>query len=153
MRTRCTLRSPETFDTRPGAEAGIVDAGLDASNLSAAPLGDVRPITCVARDASGDVVGGLVGRTWGECAELQQLWVTPEQRRKGIGTRLVKLFEARVKTRGCRTLYLTTFSFQAPALYRSLGYRPAAEVRGFPDGIVKYLMVRTVAAEVDRAGS
>jgi len=135
----------ETLDTAPVAEVAIIDAGLDASNASAAPLNDVRPITCVARTPSGEIVGGAVGRTWGECAELQQLWVDPEHRRNGIGSRLVKLFEARAIARGCRTLYLTTFSFQAPALYQSLGYRPATELRGFPDGIVKYLMVRTVA--------
>lgn len=141
----------QTLDRKSDVEAAIVDAGLDASNLAAAPLADVRPIVCVARNASGKVVGGLVGRTWGECAELQQLWVTPDERRKRIGTRLVKLFETRVKARGCCTLYLTTFSFQAPALYRSLGYRAAAEVRGFPDGIVKYLMVRTIPAGVEAA--
>ena len=135
----------ETFDTAPVAETALIDAGLDASNWAGAPLSDVRPITCIARGPSGEVVGGALGRTWGECAELQQLWVAPEHRRNGIGTRLVELFEARAAARGCRTLYLTTFSFQAPGLYRSLGYRSAAELRGFPGGIVKFLMVRTLA--------
>jgi GNAT superfamily N-acetyltransferase len=135
----------ETLDDRAAGETAIIDAGLKASNRAAAPLNDVRPMTCIARGPSGGVVGGAMGRTWGECAELQQLWVAPEHRRNGIGTQLVKLFEDRARVRGCRTLYLTTFSFQAPALYRSLGYRPAAEVRGFPGGIVKYLMVRTLA--------
>jgi GNAT superfamily N-acetyltransferase len=135
----------EDFDDRPVAEASIIDAGLDAANRAAAPLDDVRPITCLVRAPSGDVVGGALGRTWGECAELQQLWVAPEHRRNGLGSQLVKLFEARAKARGCRTLYLTTFSFQAPTLYESLGYRSAAELRGFPGSIVKYLMVRTIA--------
>ena len=134
----------ETLDTGPVAETAIIDAGLDAANVEDAQLSDVRPITCIARTSSGKVVGGAVGRTWGECAELQQLWVAREHRRNGVGTHLVKLFEARAMARGCRTLYLTTFSFQAPALYRSLGYRSAAELRGFPGGIVKYLMVRTI---------
>ncbi len=135
----------ETFDTSPASETAVIDAGLEASNIAGAPLNEVRPITCVARVPSGDVVGGAVGRTWGECAELQQLWVAPEHRRHGIGTHLVALFEASAKARGCRTLYLTTFSFQAPELYQSLGYRSVADLRGFPAGIVKYLMVRTIA--------
>jgi len=137
----------ETLDTAPVADTAIIDAGLDASNGSAAPLHDVRPITCVARAPSGQVVGGAVGRTWGECAELQQLWVAPEHRRNGMGSQLVKLFEAGAEARGCRTLYLTTFSFQAPALYQSFGYRSTAELRGFPSGIVMYLMVRTIAPD------
>jgi ribosomal protein S18 acetylase RimI-like enzyme len=135
----------ETLDTSPTSEAAVIDAGLEAANIAAAPLNDVRPLTCVARAPSGDVVGGAVGRTWGECAELLQLWVAPEHRRHGIGTHLVTLFEAGAKARGCRTFYLTTLSFQAPELYQSLGYRSVADLRGFPAGIVKYLMVRTIA--------
>ena len=48
--------------------------------------------------------------------------------------------------RGCTTCYLTTFSFQAPRLYRALGYQVAWEVKGFPQGIVKYEMVRPLTA-------
>ncbi len=144
----------ETHDTKPAAEAAVVDAGLDAANMAAAPLDDVHPLACFARAASGAVVGGAVGRTWGACAELQQLWVDDApHRRNGIGSRLVRLFEARAQARGCRTFYLTTFSFQAPALYRSLGYAPALELPGFPGGIVKYLMIRTSAPHArDAAG-
>jgi hypothetical protein len=54
----------------------------------------------------------------------------------------VRRFEEHAKARGCRTCYLTTFSFQAPRLYRALGYEVAFEVRGFPQGIVRYEMVR-----------
>lgn len=91
------------------------------------------------------MIGGAVGRTWGECCELQQLWVDPAQRRQGIGARLVREFEQRAQARGCRTFYLETFSFQAPSLYRSLGYAVAHELHGFAPGIVKYLMVRRLS--------
>lgn len=37
---------------------------------------------------------------------------------------------------------LETFSFQAPALYRSLGYEVKLELRGFSAGVVKFTMVR-----------
>jgi ribosomal protein S18 acetylase RimI-like enzyme len=134
----------ETLDGRPELEAGIVDGGLDAFNHDNAPLAEVVHVTCVARDDAGDVIGGAVGRTWGECAELMQLWVAPEQRRQGIGARLVRMFEAHAAGRGCSICYLTTFSFQAPRLYRALGYEVTWEVRGFPQGIVKYEMARTL---------
>lgn len=135
----------EIQDAPSPRDAAVVDAGLGSANAAAAPVGDVAALACFARDPDGTVVGGAVGRTWGECCELQQLWVAPAQRGAGVGTRLVAQFEARARGRGCRTFYLTTFSFQAPAFYRKLGYGAAVEITGFPDGIAMYLMTRTVA--------
>ena len=80
----------------------------------------------------------------GACAELLQLWVSPTHRRKGIGGNLVRSFEAHAAARGCTTCYLTTFSFQAPRLYRALGYEVAWQVQGFPQDIVRYEMVRAL---------
>lgn len=129
-------------DTLPEAEARIVDDGLGAANDNAAPLHEVQPLSCFVHGASGDVLGGAVGRTWGPCCELQQLWVVPALRRQGIGARLVREFEARARSRGCRIFYLETFSFQAPSLYRSLGYEARYEHAVYPHGIVKFMMVR-----------
>ncbi len=41
--------------------------------------------------------------------------------------------------------YLTTLSFQAPEFYRRHGYTTLAEISGYPNGIIKYLMQRTEA--------
>jgi GNAT superfamily N-acetyltransferase len=126
---------PDARDTR------VVDGGLGDANDAAAPLHEVRPLACFVRDASGAVLGGAVGRRWGACAELQQLWVRPDLRRQGIGARLVRAFEARAAQHGCSTMYLETFSFQAPSLYASLGYEMHHTIRGFGHGIEKHLMV------------
>jgi GNAT superfamily N-acetyltransferase len=99
-------------------------------------------LSCFARDAAGQVVGGAIGRRWGGCCELQQLWVAPSSRRQGIGAGLVRAFEAHGRSHGCSYFYLETLSFQAPWLYQSLGYRVAHEHAVFPHGIVKYLMVK-----------
>ena len=129
-------------DNLPEAESRVVDEGLGAANDRAAPLHEVQPLSCFARLASGEVVGGAVGRSWGNCCELQQLWVEPGHRRQGIARSLIEAFEAHARTRGCRTFYLETFNFQAPELYRSLGYRVSHQHAVYPHGIVKYLMVR-----------
>jgi GNAT superfamily N-acetyltransferase len=132
-----------TFDTPPEASAKIVDAGLDEYNFAVAPLTDVVPLAAVATNADSRVVGGAVGRTWGGCCELLQLWVEPTCRSSGVGTRLLKAFEARARTRGCNVFYLTTLSFQAPEFYRKHGYEAIAQISGYPNGIVKYLMHKT----------
>ena len=128
-------------DDLPRDDARVVDEGLGVANDEAAPLHEVRPLSCFARLASGEVIGGAVGRTWGPCCELQQLWVAPAHRRTGIASRLVKAFEARAQERGCHTFYLETFSFQAPRLYAALGYEVRYEHAVYPHGIVKYTMV------------
>ena len=126
----------------PHETARLVDDGLGAENEEAAPLQDVERLAAFARLSTGEVIGGAIGRTWGECCELQQVWVNREHRRKGVATRVVKAFEEEASSRGCRTFYLETFSFQVPQLYRKLGYEVGFELAGFPDGIVKYLMVK-----------
>ena len=129
------------------AAARLIDTGLGEANDAAAPLHEVRALACYARDDAGDVIGGAVGRTWGACCELQQLWVTPARRRAGLGAALVRRFEALAAVRGCDTFYLETFSFQAPSLYRRLGYEMAATIAGFAPGIEKHLMLKRLAAQ------
>ena len=130
------------FDDPPAASVLAVDAGLDLHNHSVAPLSDVRPLATFASDAEGRVVGGAVGRTWGRCCELLQLWVEPGHRAQGVASRLLRQFEARAAARGCDIFYLTTLSFQAPEFYRKRGYASIAEVSGYPDGIAKFFMYK-----------
>ena len=127
-----------SHDDHPAQESAFVDAGLGRANAAAAPLHEVQQLACSARSASGAVVGGALGRWWGRCCELQQLWAEPSVRRQGIGARLVRAFEAQAVLHGCRSFYLETFSFQAPALYRALGYEVDYERNCFPHGIVKF---------------
>lgn len=133
-------------DAPDAAAAGVVDTGMGEANEAAAPLHEVRPLACFARAADGGVVGGAVGRRWGACAELQQLWVRPDLRRQGIGAQLVRAFEARAAQHGCTMVYLETFSFQAPRLYASLGYQMRHTIEGFGHGITKHLMVHELTA-------
>jgi GNAT superfamily N-acetyltransferase len=132
-------------DAPPEDSLRVVDAGLEEYNWAVAPLADVSPVAAFAAEPSGQVIGGAVGRTWGRCCELLQLWVTPERRAAGVGSRLLRDFEARARGRGCSVFYLTTLSFQAPDFYRKHGYAELARIDGYPNGIVKYLMGKTEA--------
>ena len=131
------------FDSPPDANVLAVDIGLEQYNLSVAPLSEVRSLASFATDSTGHVVGGAVGRTWGKCCELLQLWVEPSHRSSGVGSRLLQQFEEHAGRRGCSVFYLTTLSFQAPGFYRKHGYDSLAEISGYPDGIRKFLMYKT----------
>ena len=140
------------FDEAPPELLSAVDAGLEQHNYSAAPLHGVQPLAAIATGDSAQVVGGAVGRTWGTCCELLQLWVEPAYRGNGLALQLVQRFERRAAKRGCSVYYLTTLSYQAPDLYRKLGYAVLAEISGYPNGIIKYLMHKITSPSGAREG-
>jgi GNAT superfamily N-acetyltransferase len=134
-----------TTDQPSRQDEATVDAGLHASNRATAEIQTIRPLACFARLASGELIGGAIGRTWGRCCELQQLWVLEEFRRRGVGRQLIAQFEAEAIRRGCGLVYLETLSFQAPSFYQRLGFETAYTFAGFPNGITKSIMRRTLA--------
>jgi len=44
------------------------------------------------------------------------------------------------RTRGCTSVFLATFDFQAPQFYARLGFRPVAEIADKPAGHSDILM-------------
>ncbi len=60
---------------------------------AATGLGDEVELAIFVRDA-GTVVAGISGWTWGDCCELQSLWVEPSRRGRGLATRLIAAAEA-----------------------------------------------------------
>ena len=132
-------------DEAMAAESLLVSEGLEAFSRSVAPLHQVRPLSCFARAEDGQVIGGAVGRTWGRCCELLELWVHQNHRGTRIGLQLVREFEAQAASRGCNVFYLTTFSFQAPDFYRRLGYQVRATVSGFSGDIAKHTMIKVTS--------
>ncbi len=130
----------EATDSPAAVDSAAVDDGLGTSNRAAADLANVRPLACFARLPSGELIGGAIARTWGECCELRQLWVAPPHRRRGTGRQLVEMVEQEARQRDCTLIYLETFSFQSPQFYQSIGFRIACEFAGFPAGVVKYVL-------------
>ncbi len=63
-------------------------------------------------------------------------------RGRGIGTRLLQAAEAEAILRGCRQMVLSTYSFQAPAFYESLGFKRLATIPNYPKGHESYLYIK-----------
>ena len=96
-------------------------------------LGDEAELAIFVRDA-GRIVAGISGWTWGDCCELQSLWVEPSLRGRWLGTRLLAAAEAEAAARGCSQTVHFTYAFQAGRLYERSGYELAGRVEGFPSG-------------------
>ena len=100
---------------------------------AATGIGDEVELAIFVRDA-GAVVAGISGWTWGDCCELQSLWVEPSRRGHGLATRLLAAAEAEAAARGCTQTVHFTYEFQARALYERNGYELVGRVEDFPSG-------------------
>ncbi|TCW83074.1 GNAT family N-acetyltransferase [Burkholderia sp. SRS-46] len=91
---------------------------------------------------TGDVLGGLVGRTSLGLFFIDLLFVPESLRKSGLGSKLLSDAEAEAKRRGCARAVLYTITFQAPGFYEKLGYRVFGEVPCQPEGVARVFMVK-----------
>jgi GNAT superfamily N-acetyltransferase len=111
----------------------FLETQIRSESSAAMGLGDERELTIFVREADR-VVAGISGWTWGDCCELQSLWVHPGLRGHGLATRLIAAAEAEAAARGCAQTVHMTYAFQAQALYERTGYELVGRVEGFPSG-------------------
>ena len=111
----------------------LLEAHIRAEASSVKGLGDEVELAIFVREA-GSIVAGISGWTWGDCCELQSLWVAPHLRGRGLATRLIAAAEAEAASRGCSQTVHFTYDFQAQALYEQSGYEIIGRVKDFPSG-------------------
>lgn len=112
-----TGRKDDALDERLSDE-------LDRVNASATTgLAPAEELTVRITDDDGELVAGVSGWTWGVAAGIAMTWVREDQRGTGTGRRLLEAFEAEARRRGCAHVFVTSFTFQAPAFYERAGYR------------------------------
>ena len=129
------------------ALAAVVEAGLTATSQQVGAFDDARSLVCAAQHPRNGLVGAALGRTLGMCGELKQLWVDVPYRGTGLGRALVVAFEDEVRARDCRTVYLSTYSFQARPFYEALGYKVALEIPGHGAAGSKFLMLKALTRQ------
>jgi GNAT superfamily N-acetyltransferase len=106
---------------------------LDEHNAAATrDVAPARELTVQVRDTAGNRVGGISGWTWGVAAGMGMVWVHPDHRGSGLGSRLLADFEDEARGRGCTHVFVTSFTFQAPGFYERHGYRELFRWEGVP---------------------
>jgi len=93
---------------------------LDAFNLAA--MGTAREELSVRVEHRSYLVAGVSGWTWGRAAGISMTWVREDQRGTGVGAAAIAAFEDEARRRGADHCFVTSFTFQAPAFYKRLGY-------------------------------
>lgn len=107
---------------------------LDTYNVAVTGFGEYSPVNFFLRDQGDEVVGGLLAAAWGGVLFVRILWVAEALRGRGYGRRLLEAAEQRAAERGCRQVFVDTFTFQAPGFYEKLGYEIYARAEDWPVG-------------------
>jgi GNAT superfamily N-acetyltransferase len=146
--TKSDAVAPDLIVTdAPGerAEAAIRD-GLSAYNFEKAGYRDQRPLAILVSDPdSGEVVGGLLGRTSMGLLYIDRFFLPEGMRRQRLGTRILKAAEEEGARRGCTRAVLSTLSFQAPGFYERMGWQVLGRIDCDPPGHTRFTMTKTLA--------
>ncbi|MBW4092289.1 MAG: GNAT family N-acetyltransferase [Proteobacteria bacterium] len=119
----------------------VILAGLLAFNVAQAGPHAARPLAVLITDPdSGQVVGGLWGRTAWRWLFVDLLFVPEPLRGSGLGASLMRQAEAEAIRRGCLGAWLDTFSFQARGFYEGLGYTMFGALSEYPPGHDRFFM-------------
>lgn len=116
----------------------IVDALVDGvRQFNAGLLGPEKsvPLTVIARDENGKLIGGVGGRTIYKNFLINVVWVDDQTRGTGLGCKLMALAEAEAKQRGCLVAQVDTLSIQAPVFYEKQGFKIIGTVTTTPQRI------------------
>jgi GNAT superfamily N-acetyltransferase len=122
----------------------FLDERIYEYNSSAINKYEGNLFTKVIRDQGNNIIAGITGWTWAGVSEITLLWVNKEYRKNGLGKRLLKAAEDEIIKRGCSTILLRSYSFQAPLFYEKNGYKTVFILDDFPNGYKHYNLVKRI---------
>ncbi len=136
-----------TLTDAPAASAtAAIAEGLADYNESKAGFRDYRPLAVLVTDSkTGEVIGGLYGRTSLGVMSIERFFLPERLRRGRLGSRLLAMAEEEGRRRGCAVGSLFTLHFQAPGFYQKQGWEIAAKLEVPPPGACRYLMTKKLA--------
>ena len=123
-----------SFEDEPSwDDREVIDEALGAYNAPFLRDPSYAYFGIFVRDNAGGIRAGLIGHVYAGWLFVNLLWVHADLRRSGIGRGLLAEAERRGAALGCHSVWLDTFSFQAPEFYRKLGFREFARLDYPPD--------------------
>jgi GNAT superfamily N-acetyltransferase len=96
---------------------------------------------------TGQMIGGLWGRTVYDWLFVEFLFVPEHLRGRGLGTALLRKAEEAALARECIGVCLDTFDFNAPGFYAKLGYEEFAVLDSPRRGFKRHFLHKRLAAK------
>lgn len=127
-------------NTADPALQSTVSEGLRDYNREVCGVSDHMPLTIGIKDPeSGELLGGLIGRTSLGLLFIDLFYLPKSQRGTGLGSRMLVMAEDEGRRRGCSKGVLYTISFQAPEFYKRHGWIAFGEIAANPGATRIYL--------------
>jgi ribosomal protein S18 acetylase RimI-like enzyme len=127
-------------------ESPAVASALGAEIAASFGPRDEAPLSILAHDENGALIGGLNGVSHWRWLYVKHLWVAPECRGLGLGARLLRRAEEAARARGCVGLYLDSFDPRAIGYYERCGFARCGEIENFPPGHKRYFASKRLEA-------
>jgi ribosomal protein S18 acetylase RimI-like enzyme len=140
-------REPVRLSSEPDAPAeqvARIRETIERWNMEVTGDHDYRPVAIFLREDDDTIRGGITGGVWGGWLHVVALWVDESLRGRGFGRALVLAAEAEAGAAGARNAFLETHSFQAPGLYKRLGYAVVGEIPDYPPGARQLIMRKSL---------
>lgn len=126
------------------ADSDFLTALLNEHARGKGIIWNPQPLNLLLRD--GDVLmGGLHGTMLHGWLFIRHLAVAPQLRGQGYGRMLVQEAESAAIAHDCHSVWLDTFSFQAPDFYRGLGYKEFGALDAYPDKEKRMFFAKNLA--------
>jgi GNAT superfamily N-acetyltransferase len=136
-----------SVETSPAArDIEALAQGLTEHALPVTGTPGFRPLSVLARNPAGALVGGVHGQVNWSWLHIALFWVATERRHQGLGSRLLTAIETAALERGCSQAHLDTFSYQARPFYERHGYRLFATLEDYPRGQQRYFLRKALRA-------
>ena len=127
--------------TVPSAEElSFLEYRLYEFNSTQVKRDDGQLFAFLIRNEHKEILAGISGWTWAHACEIQTLWVHPSWRRQEYGRSLLESAEDEARSRGCKVILISSYSFQAPAFYQERGYELAWRLDDFPPGYQHFFL-------------
>ena len=137
--------SLEVCEDSDAAQLLLIEEGLNEFNDLMTGINDRKPLSVLVRSTrTGNVLGGMQGRSSLGLLFIDLFYLPPELRKMGIGSDILHRFEDEGRKRGCSAAFLYTISFQAPDFYKKYGWEEFGRIDCQPEGTSRIFMKKSL---------
>jgi GNAT superfamily N-acetyltransferase len=142
------VNNESTLAIQPNPDREAVErlrSRLIEYNRSQVPDGTDMTLLLEVSGDTGETTAGLYAQIYYSWMFVELLWVAQEARGRGYGSRLLSQAEDQARQRGCHSVWLDTFSFQARGFYEKQGYAVFGELPSYPAGHSRYFLCKKLS--------